>query len=99
MSFLTADPEALRAAADCLSSTGVALASQNTAAQVPTTGVLPPAADEVSAMLAARFATQAQQYHQVSAQAAAIHEMFVATLNGSASTYAAAEAANAVAAG
>lgn len=50
-------------------------------------------------MLAARFTTQAQHYQQVSAQAAAIHEMFVATLNGSASTYAAAEAANAVAAG
>lgn len=86
-------------AADSLSSTGFALASQNAAAQVPTTGVVPPAADEVSAMLAARFATQAQQYHQVSAQAAAIHEMFVATLNGSANTYAAAETANAIAAG
>lgn len=86
-------------AADSLSSTGFALASQNAAAQIPTTAVVPPAADEVSAMLAARFATQAQQYSQVSAQATAIHEMFVSTLNGSANTYAAAEAANAIAAG
>lgn len=99
MSFVTAHPDALTTAADCLSSTGFALASQNAAAQMPTTGVVPPSADEVSTMLAARFATQAQLYHQVSAQAAAIHEMFVATLNGSADTYAAAEAANAIAAG
>jgi len=86
-------------AANCLSSTGVALAAQNAAAAVPTTAVVPPAADEVSAMLAARFAVQAQQYHQISAQAAAIHETFVATLNGGANAYATAEAANAIAAG
>ncbi len=86
-------------AAASLSGTGSALASQNAAAQLPTTGVVPPSADEVSAMLAVRFAAQAQQYQQISAQAAAIHEMFVDTLNGSANTYAAAEAANVVAAG
>lgn len=99
MSFVTAHPETLMTAADHLSGTGVALASENAAAQVPTTGVVPPATDEVSAMLAARFTAQAQQYHQVSAQATAIHEMFVANLNGSANTYSAAEAANAIAAG
>ena len=99
MSFVSAHPEALTTAVASLSSTGFALASQNVAAQIPTTGVVPPSADEVSALLAARFATQAQLYHQVSAQAAAIHEMFVATLNSSADTYAAAEAANVIAAG
>ncbi|MEB3030838.1 PE family protein [[Mycobacterium] nativiensis] len=99
MSFVTAHPEALMSAADNLSGTGFSLASTNTMAQAPTIGVLPPSADEVSAMLAARFATQAQLYHQVSVQAAAIHEMFVANLNGSANTYAAAEATNAIAAG
>ncbi|WP_409434455.1 PE family protein [Mycobacterium sp. SMC-14] len=99
MSFVNAHPETLTTAADTLSSTGLALASQNEAAHFVTTGVVPPSADEVSAMLAARFAVQAQLYHQVSTQASAIHEMFVATLNTSANTYAAAEAANVIAAG
>jgi hypothetical protein len=40
-----------------------------------------------------------QVYQAVSAQAAAIHEMFVSTLSTSAGSYAAIEAANAVAAG
>lgn len=99
MSFVTTQPEALSAAAESLSGTGVALAAQNAAAQIPTTGVVPPAADEVSVLTAAQFAAHGQMYQQISAQAAAIHEMFVATLNGSAGAYAAAEAANAVAAG
>lgn len=99
MPFVTAYPEELRTAADSLSGTGFALTSQNAAAQGPTTGVVPPSADEVSVITAAKFATHALLYQQVSAQATAIHEMFVATLAGSATSYAAAEAANAVAAG
>ncbi|MEZ0367429.1 PE family protein [Mycobacterium sp. pUA109] len=99
MSFVTTQPEALAAAANSLSGIGSTLAARNAAAGAPTTGVVPPAADEVSVLTAARFAAQAQMYQQVSAQAAAVHEQFVATLNGSASTYAATEAANALAAG
>lgn len=99
MSFVTTQPEAMTSAADCLAGTGSALAAQNAAAQAPTTGVVPPAADEVSALTAARFAVHAQMYQQISAQAAAIHELFVSTLNASAGSYAAAEAANVIAAG
>lgn len=99
MTFVNAYTEEIRTAADSLSGTGLALAAQNTAAQAPTTGVLPPAADEVSAMLGARFSAHALMYQQVSAQATAIHEMFVATLATTSSSYAAAEAANALAAG
>ncbi|MGV0627570.1 PE family protein [Mycolicibacter minnesotensis] len=99
MSFVTAYPEELRAAADSLGGSGMMLAAQNAAASAPTTGVLPPAADEVSAMTAARFSAQALMYQQVSAQATAIHEMFVATLACSATSYAAAEDANVLAAG
>lgn len=99
MSFVTAQPEALEAAASTLTDIGTSLAARNAAAQIPTTGVVPAAADEVSVLTAAQFAAHAQMYQQVSAQATAVHEMFVATLNGSAGTYAAAEAANAVAAG
>jgi hypothetical protein len=53
----------------------------------------------VSALTATQFAMHAQMYQAVSAQAAAIHDMFVSTLGASAGSYAATEAANAVAAG
>ena len=99
MSFVTTQPEALALAAGSLRGIGAALSAQNAAAAAPTTGVVPAAADEVSALTAAQFATHAEMYQQVSAQAAAIHEMFVATMNASAHSYAATEAANAAAAG
>lgn len=99
MSFVTTQPEALTAAAGSLQAIGSALSAQNSAAAGPTTGVVPAAADEVSALTAAQFAAHASLYQAVSAQAAAIHEMFVATLNASGGSYAAAEAANVAAAG
>jgi hypothetical protein len=99
MSFVSTQPEALTAAAGTLQGIGSSVSGQNAAAAAPTTGVVPAAADEVSALTAAQFAAHAQLYQAVSAQAAAIHEMFVTTLSTSASSYAATEAANAVAAG
>lgn len=99
MSFVTTQPEALAATAGNLQSIGSAVAAENAAAAAPTTGLIPAAADEVSALTAAQFAAHAHMYQAVSAQAAAIHEMFVNTLNTSAGSYAAAEAANAIATG
>jgi hypothetical protein len=99
MSFVSTQPEALTAAAGTLQLIGSSVSGQNAAAAAPTTGVVPAAADEVSALTAAQFAAHAQLYQAVSAQAAAIHEMFVNTLGTSAGSYAATEAANAVAAG
>jgi hypothetical protein len=49
----------------------------------------------VSALTAVQFATHAQMYQAISAQAAMIHDLFVTTLETSAGSYAAAEAANA----
>ena len=98
MSFVTTQPEALTAAATALQGLGSGMAAGNMAAAAPTTGVVPAAADSVSALTAAQFATHAEMYQQISAQAAAIHEMFVSTLGISASSYAATEAANAAAA-
>jgi hypothetical protein len=89
----------MTAAAENLQGIGSILAAQNVAAAAPTTSVLPAAADEVSALTAARFATHAEMYQAISAQAAAIHDMFVNTLGVRAGSYAATEAANAVAAG
>jgi len=99
MSYVTTQPEALAAAAGSLQGIGSAMSAQNAAAAAPTTGVVPAAADEVSALTAAQFAAHAQMYQAVSAQAAAIHEMFVNTLGISSGSYAATEAANAAAAG
>jgi hypothetical protein len=99
MSFVSTQPAELTGAADNLQGVGSTMVAQNAAAAAPTTGVIPAAADEVSALTAAQFATHAQMYQVVSAQAAAIHEMFVSTLGASAGSYAATEAANAVAAG
>ena len=99
MSFVSTQPEDLTAAAGNLQSIGWAMTGQNAAAAAPTTGVVPAAADEVSALTATQFAMHAQMYQAVSAQAAAIHDMFVSTLGTSAGSYAATEAANAVAAG
>lgn len=99
MSFVTTQPAALAAAAANLHGISSALSSYSVAAAAPTTGVVPAAADEVSALTAAMFATHAQMYQVVSAQAAAIHQLFATTLGTSAASYAATEAANAVAAG
>ena len=99
MSFVTTQPEALTAAAGTLSGIGSSLSAQNAAAAAPTTGVVPAAADSVSALTAAQFAAHAQMYQAVSAQAAAIHEQFVSTLGVSSGSYAMTEAATAAAAG
>ena len=99
MSFVTTQPEMLTAAAGDLEGIGSAMAAENSGAVVPTTGVVPAAADEVSALTAAQFAVHAQMYQAVSAQAEAVHQLFVSTLGTSAASYAATEAANAIAAG
>ncbi|MEB3031017.1 PE family protein [[Mycobacterium] nativiensis] len=99
MSFVTAQPEILTAAAGSLSGIGDAMTTGMTAAAAPTTGVLPPAADMVSAMTAAQFSAHAQMFQQVSAQAAAVHQQIVATLSGNSNAYALTEAANASSAG
>ena len=99
MSFVTTQPEALTAAASALQTLGTSLTDQNAAAAVPTTGVLPAAADPVSALQAAQFSAYGAWYQQVSAQAAAIHQMLVNTLQSSAGSYGETEGANQTATG
>jgi PE family len=98
MSFVTTQPEMLTSAAGQLQGVGAAVAAQNAAAAAPTTGVVPAAADEVSALTATQFGAYGAMYQAVSAQAAAVHDMFVQVLGTSAGSYAATEAANTVAA-
>ena len=99
MSFVTAQPLMLTAVASDLQAIDSVLSARNAAAGGPATGVVPAAADEVSALTATQFGAHAQMYQAISAQAAAIHDQFVATLATSAGSYLATEAANAVAAG
>jgi PE family len=95
VSFVSMQPAELTAAAGNLQGMGSIMTAQSAAAAAPTTGVIPAAADEVSALTAAQFATHAEMFQVVSAQAAAIHDMFVNTLSASAGSYAATEVANA----
>jgi PE family len=98
MSFVTTHPGLLALAAGDLHGIGSEMAAGNMAAAAPTTGVVPAAADEVSALTAAQFAAQGVLYQQLSAQATAINELFVNALATSAGSYAATEVANAAAA-
>lgn len=98
MSFVTTHPEAMAATAGNLQAIGSAMTAQNTAAAAPTTGIAPAGADEVSVLQATQFAAYGQLYQQISAQAAAIQEMFVNTLRTSADSYGSTETANSAAA-
>ena len=71
------------------------MAAGNAAAAIPTTGVVPAAADLVSLLTASQFATHATLYQEISAKTAAIHEQMAMTLGLNAGSYAATEAANA----
>ena len=98
MTFVTTQPDILAAAAGQLAGVGSELTAQNAAAMAPTTAVVPAAADEVSALTAAQFVSHAAMYQAVSAQAAAVHDLFVSVLGASADSYGATEAANATSA-
>jgi hypothetical protein len=98
MNFVTAQPESLSVAAGRLQEIGSALTAQNSATAAPMTGVVPAAADVVSLLTAAQFAKHGQLFQTLSAQAAALHENFVNTLQASAGSYAATEAINAASA-
>jgi hypothetical protein len=99
MSFVTTQPEALTAAASALQTLGTSMVGENEAVAAPTTDVAPAAADPVSALQAAQFTAYGTWYQQVSAQAAAIHQMLVNTLGTSAGSYAETESANNAATG
>jgi PE family len=92
-------PETLAAAAAEMQALNAMLWAGNASAAAPTTGVVPAAADVVSMLTAAQFASHATLYQEISAQAATIREQFAAILGISAGSYSATEAANANAVG
>jgi hypothetical protein len=89
--------DTVAAAAGDLSAVGAAVGDVSAvaaAAGAPEVSAAGAGADEVSAAIANLFGSHASEYQAISAQAAAIHEIFVDTLNASAGSYAATEAAN-----
>lgn len=99
MSVLSVAPELVSAAVGDLSGIGSAISEANLVAAAPTLGVVAPAADSVSAELAALFGTHAQTYRAVSSQADVFHQKFVATLSHSSTAYSQAEVESASALG
>ncbi|AIH64006.1 hypothetical protein IU16_08665 [Mycobacterium tuberculosis] len=85
----------MTAAAADVAGIGSAISAANALVAGPTTALAADPADEVSMAIAALFGANAQEYQQISAQAAAYLAQFVAALTSGGGWYAAAETANA----
>jgi hypothetical protein len=95
MSFVTAAPEAVSAAAGNLQAIGSTLGQATAAAAGHTTAITAAAADDVSLAISQMFGSYGQEFQALSAQAAAFHNEFVGLLNGGAAAYLNAELTNA----
>jgi PE family len=95
MSFVVAQPEWVEATAAEVGRIGSALDAAHAAADVPTTALVPAAADEVSTAVTALFSGFGRDYQALMAQANAFHQDFVRALSSSAGAYALTETANA----
>jgi hypothetical protein len=95
MSFVIAAPDLVQGAAQNLAGIRASLAEAAASAAGPTTGVVPAAADEVSAAISALFGNFGQQFQTLSAQAQAFHANFVGLMKAGAGAYVNTEFANA----
>src|ERR1700758_4821669 len=93
MTYLTAEPEAMAAAAADVEQIGSAINAAHAAAAGPTSGVTAMAADEVSAAITKLFGQYGQEYQAVVAQAAVFHSRFTQALAAAGAAYVGAEAA------
>jgi hypothetical protein len=94
-SFLIAVPEALASASADLSGIGEAIRQATAVAAPSTTGIVPPALDDVSQAIARCLGGHGREFQALSAQTAAFHAEIARLLSSGAGAYAAAEAANA----
>jgi hypothetical protein len=95
MSYLSATPGIVQAAAADVAGIGSSLSEASAAATAPTTVVAAAAGDEVSAAIAALFSSHGKAFQMLSAQAAEFHSQFVQALNAGAGAYSSTEAASA----
>lgn len=94
--FVEALPAGIDASASGLAGIGAAVSAGNAAGAAPTLGVVPPAPEPASVLLAAAFGTHAGVYQATQAIGEVVHQMFVSTMGISSADYAATEVANAV---
>jgi hypothetical protein len=95
MSFVTAAPQEVQAAARHLAGIRSLLAESSASAAAPTAEMVAPAEDQVSAAVAALLSAFGQDYQGISAQAQEFHEQFVNLLSAGARAYLGADVANA----
>jgi PE family len=88
MSYVIAAPELIAAAAADVGAIGSTLNAATVAAALPTVGLAPAAADEVSASIAQLFSEHAQDYQAAAGQASAFLAQFGDNLTRSADLYA-----------
>ncbi len=94
MSYVITSPEMMAAAAADVAAVGSTLRTAGSAA-ASTVGVIPAAADQVSATIAQVFSGVAQEFQGLLGKATTFGEQFAQQLTGGAGAYAAAEAVNA----
>ncbi|OBI80416.1 PE family protein [Mycobacterium sp. 1245805.9] len=95
MSYVMATPELMAAAANDVAAIGSTLRAAHLTAAAPTVGVIPAAADEVSAAVAQVFSQAAQSFQGLVGKASAFGQQFAQQLTAGGGAYAAAEAVNA----
>ncbi|WP_156764007.1 PE family protein [Mycobacterium sp. 852002-50816_SCH5313054-b] len=95
MSFVTAAPQEVQAAARNLAGIRSMLAESSASAAAPTAAVVAAAEDQVSAQIAALFSAFGQDYQVIGAQAQQFHERFVDLLSAGAGAYLGTDVANA----
>ncbi|WP_156687617.1 PE family protein [Mycobacterium sp. Marseille-P9652] len=93
MTYLATEPQLLAAAAADVDGIGSALSAANAAAAGPTSGLLAPAADEISATVAELFGTYGQEYRALVEQATVFNNEFSRLLATAGGAYAAVETA------
>lgn len=95
MSFVATQPQFVNSFAQNLAGVGSTLSAATSSAAGPTIGVVPAAADEVSAAITGLFRQVGAEFQALGAKAASFHDSFVALLGNGAGQYVAAEASNA----
>src|SRR5271156_974720 len=95
MRYVTTAPETLAATAADVERIGTAISQASSAAAGPTSGLLAPAADEVSAAVTTLFGGYSQEYQAAVRQAMTFHGELNQARAAAGSAYAQAEASNA----
>lgn len=95
MSFVSAEPDALRAAAGELGVIAGRIEAINAKVAPRTTAVVAPGGDEVSAATVTRVASYTEVYQRISAEGVAILQRFADDLVSVAAAYSHTDAANA----